>query len=500
MDAPTPPRDERLEAAFLGSVLASCATADEQRRVLDLVTPADLWHEQHREVWRIMRRLAERGMVDLNTLMTDVLTSPSTAHRVDRGLVEGLADHAAVGELIPAYAGRLRDLGQRRAILEHAQRVATLAADVAVDLARVEAVAVDAPKASSPRGPWAKIGPLARPLTEHPEPPRWLLWQGAAGQSAGLMRAGRVGLLSAPGGTGKTLALCSLALAACTGKPWLSERPIDGLREGTVDGYAVEPAAVGGRVALLLGEEDAEEVHRRLWQVAQLMGLNATQLAAVQERLVVGALSGQDVTLVDADGVPMVDGLRRALGPGPWSLVILDPLSRFGGVEAETDNGLATRTVAALEALTGLEGRPAVVVAHHERKGGGEDAEAVRGASALVDGARWVARLSAVKVGGRRGASGLVVGGRRWRSRAGHRAVWFEVVKSNYAPPLEDGRRLLMLDRNTGAPRVARAGELKELREAEAEASGHLAPTKGASKASSKASSKGAPAPIGVEL
>lgn len=348
-----------------------------------------------------------------------------------------------------------------------------------------------------PSGPWAKIGPLARPLTERPEPARWLLWQGAASKSAGLMRAGRVGLLSAPGGTGKTLALCSLALAACTGKPWLSEPPIDGLREGTVGGYTVDPAAVGGRVALLLGEEDAEEVHRRLWQVAQLMGLNATQLAAVQERLVVGALSGEDVTLVDADGVPKVDGLRRALGPGPWSLVILDPLSRFGGVEAETDNGLATRTVAALEALTGLEGRPAVVVAHHERKGGGEGAEAVRGASALVDGARWVARLSPVKVGGRRDASGLTVGGRRWRSRAGHRAVWFEVVKSNYAPPLEDGRRLLMLDgAHGGAPRVARAAELDELRDAEAEASGNLAPPK----RSSKASSKGAPAPIGVEL
>lgn len=475
MDAPTPPRDERLEAAFLGAVLASCATAEEQRRVLDLVTPADLWHEQHREVWGIMRRLAERGMVDLNTLMTAILASPSTAHRVDRSLVEELADRAPVGELIPAYAGRLRDLGQRRAILEHAQRVATLAADGAVDLARVEAVAVDAPKASSPRGPWATIGPLALPLTARPEPARWLLWQGAAGQSAGLMRAGKVGILSAPGGTGKTLALCSLALAVVTGRPWLSEAPTMPHRGG---GYAVDPAAVGGRVALLLGEEDAAEVHRRLWQVAGLMALSPEERAAVQERLVVGALSGEDVTLVDADGAPMVDGLARTLaeqaGPG-FALVILDPLSRFGGVEAETDNGLATRTVGALERLTRLPGEPAVLVAHHERKGGGEGADAVRGSSALVDGARWVARLSPVKIDGR-----------RWRV-GGCLAVRFEVVKSNYAPPLEAPRVVMLDSAHGGAPRVARAGELDELRAAE----GKL--VAGGTKGASKGASKGAP-------
>ena len=484
MDAPTLPRDERTEAGFLGAILTALGTAEDQRAALDLVGPADLWLEAHREVWALMRRAVEAGPVDLPILAAAVVDSPSTAERVPLDLVQGLGDRSPTAALIPSYATRLRELGRRRTILEHSQRVAALAADGAVDLARVEAVAADAPKASSPRGPWAKIGPLARPLSTPPEPARWLLWQGAAGRSAGLLRAGRVGILSAPGGTGKTLALCSLALAVCTGRPWLAEDPIDGLREGTVGGYAVDPAAVGGRVALLLGEEDAEEVHRRLWQVARLMGLTAAQLAAVQERLVVGALTGEDVTLVDPDGVPMVDGLRRALGPGRWSLVILDPLSRFGGVEAEVDNGLATRTVAALEALTGLDGRPAVVVAHHERKGGGEGADAVRGASALVDGARWVARLSLVKVGGR-----------RWRSSEGRRAVWLEVVKSNYAPPLEDGPRLLMLDRDTGAPRVARLAELTELRAAETDADGRT--PKATPKPASKATPKAQPEPGG---
>lgn len=360
-----------------------------------------------------------------------------------------------------------------------------------------------------PSGPWAKIGPLARPLTTAPEPARWLLWQGAAGKGAGLMRAGKVGILSAPGGTGKTLALCSLALSVLTGRPWLSEAQTMP-RRGS--GYAVDPAAVGLRVALLLGEEDAAEVHRRLWQVAGLMALDAEERAAVHERLVVGALSGEDVTLVGTDGAPMVDGLARTLaeraGPG-FALVILDPLSRFGGVEAETDNGLATRTVGALERLTALPGKPAVLVAHHERKGGGKGTDAVRGASALVDGARWVARLQPVELGGR-----------RWRSEdgKGHRAVWLRLVKTNYTPPLEAPCLVMLDSAHGGAPRVARAGELDDLRDALAsgppttderadfaevpELAGALAgaPKAGAKRAASKASSKGGPAPIGVEL
>jgi hypothetical protein len=206
----------------------------------------------------------------------------------------------------------------------------------------------------------------------------------------------------------------------------------------------------------------------------------------------------------------MVDGLARTLaeqaGPG-FALVILDPLSRFGGLEAEVDNGLATRTVGALERLTRLPGEPAVLVAHHERKGGGKGTDAVRGASALVDGARWVARLQPVELGGR-----------RWRSKAGHRAVWLRLVKTNYTPPLE-APCLVMLDSgHGGAPRFARTGELDELRAALAssppntderadfaevpELAGALAgaPKAGAKRAASKASSKGGPAPIGVEL
>jgi hypothetical protein len=82
--------------------------------------------------------------------------------------------------------------------------------------------------------------------------------------------------------------------------------------------------------------------------------------------------------------------------------VILDPLSRFAGPDVETDNAAATRLIQVLESFTKLTGGPAVMVAHHTTKGSrkegsdGGDATAIRGSSALVDGARWTANMERV--------------------------------------------------------------------------------------------------------
>ena len=79
---------------------------------------------------------------------------------------------------------------------------------------------------------------------------------------------------------------------------------------------------------------------------------------------------------------------------------MVDPFSRFAGMDAETDNAAATRTMEVLEELTKLRGDPAVLVTHHTRKrakedGGGDPVELIRGASAIKDAARWVAMLDA---------------------------------------------------------------------------------------------------------
>ena len=200
---------------------------------------------------------------------------------------------------------------------------------------------------------------------------------------------GKVGLLLAPGGTGKTWALMQLAVAVATGGRWF----------GTFD-------ATKGKVFLALGEEDAEEVRRRLYDVAKALGLGEYERAEVARNLTALGLSGKSVALLGksdrGEPVPSAwfDDLKAALeAGGPWRCILLDPWSRWGGPDVELDNHTATRGVELLEELAALPGSPTVLVAHHTRKGSkedatsGADADSSRGASALTDGVRWVANL-----------------------------------------------------------------------------------------------------------
>lgn len=271
-------------------------------------------------------------------------------------------------------------------------------------------------------------------LEEKPEPPRWLLKRPPSEDAKeytwqGFCRMGKVGVIAAPGGTGKTMAAVGLALAVATGREWLRpgtwkgpNKPPDGIRVDTP-----------GQVAVLLGEEDGEDIRRRLYYTGQMMGLDHEDRRRASDRLFLAGLAGKDVSLVDQNGG--FDGklasLRRVLearaGEG-WSLVLVDPLSRFAGIGAETDNALATRFVQALEQLTSLPGNPAVLFIHHERKGGGDGAAAIRGSSGLVDGARWALRLVPLM--------DPKDGRARWTTQNGERAVKMELVKTNYTPPV----------------------------------------------------------------
>jgi hypothetical protein len=85
------------------------------------------------------------------------------------------------------------------------------------------------------------------------------------------------------------------------------------------------------------------------------------------------------------------------------ALVILDPLARFAPADSESDPYAATRLIECLEELARTGNKPAVLAAHHTRKQPSQaapnsrlQAADVRGSSALVDGARWVAGLESL--------------------------------------------------------------------------------------------------------
>lgn len=344
------------------------------------------------------------------------------------------------------------------------------AVKAAAERKRAEALAAEGEKDGTAEGEGAaKAWPSQRFTAEElgTKPPDrvWLLRQDTGDKAPGFFPLGKVGILSAAGGTGKTMALASLALAVATRRPWLQAG-------GMPSGHRETGFGVGtpGRVALLLAEETADEVHRRLFYAGRMMGLGSDDLALAAARVEIFALASVNVALVTEDGeeepraLELVKRLAEIVkdDPAGWAAVILDPLSRFGGIGAEVDNGHATRAIQALERLTTLPGGPGVLVAHHERKGNGEDAgqDAVRGSSALVDGARWAARLIPVfkpRAPGQKGKPSALR--ERWTTIHGCRAVELDLVKTNYTPGI-DGRRLLILDgAHGGALRVATRSE-----------------------------------------
>src|SRR5262249_25635901 len=100
---------------------------------------------------------------------------------------------------------------------------------------------------------WADRVVHAEPewYTKPPERRSWLLRDQRT--DSGVLPLGKVGMLAGAGGAGKTMALTQLAVAVATGTPWLG----------------VLEVAAQGNVLLILGEEDAEEVRRRLYRAYQ---------------------------------------------------------------------------------------------------------------------------------------------------------------------------------------------------------------------------------------
>lgn len=257
----------------------------------------------------------------------------------------------------------------------------------------------------------------AQTFRQEPPPREYVLSVAATG--AGVLARGKVGLFAARGGTGKSMGLIQLSLAVALGGDWFSWH------------------ATKGRVLMLAAEEDEGEMRRRLYHAARVAGIvDDKSIATIARNVTVLPLAGCGcamTTAVDplAFTLPETElpGLIRntlteAVAEGrPYTLVVLDPLSRFAGADVEKDNPAATRFVQVMESFTAPDlGSPTVLISHHFRKsaaGSSNDAETadpIRGASGLVDGVRWAATLEAKRK--RKGAPDLLT---------------LRVVKTNYA-------------------------------------------------------------------
>ncbi|EFO6687518.1 helicase RepA family protein [Pseudomonas aeruginosa] len=190
---------------------------------------------------------------------------------------------------------------------------------------------------------------------------------------------GTVGALVAPGATGKSFWALEAAMAiAC------------GVAGGDLVGLA--PASTG-RVVYFAGEDPAVALERRIHSIGQ--HLNQQSREAIAQNLTLEPIMGRRLNVMDERHLARV--IEFCAGA---RLIVLDTLSRIHDRD-ENSNGDMARLVATLEHIAASTGA-SVLYLHHVSKGSAREGQtdqqqAARGASALIDNARWcgyVARMT----------------------------------------------------------------------------------------------------------
>lgn len=205
-------------------------------------------------------------------------------------------------------------------------------------------------------------------------PPLDFIWPG--------FLSGTVGALVAPGATGKSFwaleAVMSIACSVAGG-----------------DLLQIKPQQTG-RVVYLAGEDPESVLVGRIHAIGQHLKNPARE--AIASNLALESIMGRRLNVMDKKHS---DWLIE-LGAGA-RLIVLDTLSRVHSLD-ENSNGDMSRLVSTLEYIA-VETGASILYLHHVNKGAAREGQAdqqqaARGASALVDNARWcgfVARMSEVE-------------------------------------------------------------------------------------------------------
>jgi AAA domain len=267
---------------------------------------------------------------------------------------------------------------------------------------------------------WIWIGDCPDALIKAPPPQNWLLSRWKDGRDVGVFPRGKTGLLVGAGGVSKTNLATQWAVAVAQG------------------GFLLETFKVTepGHVLLALAEEERDEVMRRLYRTCNMLELSADERKDIAQRVHVLPLHGVPVAMLQSPALnvylatEIATNLHKAMEARAvdWSLLILDPLSRWSGGGAERDNEAATRFVQVVEGLTKVRGNPAGLLVHHSSQASiAAGISAPRGVTGLHDGFRWVANMDVQK------------------TKDGARAVKLHNSKSNYSPEFDD----MLLVRNS---------------------------------------------------
>lgn len=183
--------------------------------------------------------------------------------------------------------------------------------------------------------------------------------------------AGTVGALVAPGATGKSFWALEAAMSiACS------------VAGGDLVGLA---PAHSGRVIYLAGEDPPPALGCRIHAIGKHLSQAARE--AIAENLILEPIMGKRPNVMDDRHLTRI--VEFCAGA---RLIVLDTLSRIHNLD-ENSNGDMARLVATLEHVAASTGA-SVLYLHHVSKGSARECQtdqqqAARGASALIDNARW---------------------------------------------------------------------------------------------------------------
>ena len=230
--------------------------------------------------------------------------------------------------------------------------------------------------------------------------------------------AGTVGALIAPGATGKSFLALEAAMAvACD------------IAGGDLAGLA--PVHTG-RVVYIAGEDPPPVLVARIHAIGTRLGQSARE--GIAENMTIKSIMGEPLDITNKDDLKQLIELCA-----DTRLIVLDTLSRIHRMDENSNSNMA-HVITRLEQVANTVGA-AVLYLHHTNKtsavNGLVNQQAARGASALIDNARWcgyVAKMTAEE------AKHLIyvkydqepIGDRR------HYFVKFGTSKINYGIPMPD--------------------------------------------------------------
>lgn len=389
-----PPNSKSAEMAVLGCMLTGGSAFNHSALSLEEL---DFYFAEHKTIFQILKMVHQEGRP------TDVHLLGEELKRQNKlNTIGGLSYLLTLAQCISSsvYVEEYIDVIKQKSMLRQSLALAKIIEREALKEEEPEKILLDVQEMArkiQKRGikdkfsikflsDWQNNFLLSPPSKK----PMLLDYINDQGMIQGFLPKGIVAMLVGAGGVGKTHLLSQLALSIATGYKWLNTfRPTE----------SCGPERKG-YVFLGLGENQYDDIHRVLYKASKHLRKGYQEsLQDASKRIASFSFCGQQSSfLTNGKPSPYFRELKRRLqdlSPAQgWSLIILDPVSRLLGADAETDNAAATQFIALLEELAiDLPGNPTILFAHHMNKAAAREAKtdqtAARGSSALTDGVRW---------------------------------------------------------------------------------------------------------------